>query len=148
SRVPSGRGAWDFVGVNDDEDEDEDEVQQNGVRESVEVEHYTASQNPPEEEGGEDEEGGEGSSDVEASLKPLREMADKVGREVEAFAVSFDQFLAKVLTERKDGYQSARDLVGTYRVFAEEEVERLKVAVQRERMVVLREEWSRRAELA
>ncbi|KAK0869962.1 Nucleoporin nup84 [Friedmanniomyces endolithicus] len=144
SRVPSGRGAWDFVGVNDDEDADVN--QNNDVRESVEVEQYAASQNPDAEEG--EEEDGGGSSDVEAALKPLREMADKVGREVEAFAVSFDQFLEEVLTERKDGYQSARDLVGTYQAFAEEEVGRLRMAVQRERMVVLREEWSRRAEFA
>ncbi|TKA38489.1 hypothetical protein B0A55_13725, partial [Friedmanniomyces simplex] len=136
SRAPAVRGAWDFVGVNDHHDHDNSDNEGGGdVRESVEVERYQSSQEADEEgrrEGGEIRERGErGGSDVNEAFKPLREMAEKVGREVEAFAISFDQFLAHVRTTtmRREGdgcgYGSARDIVMTYRAYAEEEVERL-----------------------
>ncbi|TKA65993.1 hypothetical protein B0A55_09643 [Friedmanniomyces simplex] len=161
SRAPAVRGAWDFVGVGDHHDHGDSDDNEGGgdVRESVEVERYQSSQEADEEgkrEGGERRERGErgGGSDVNEALKPLREMAEKVGREVEAFAISFDQFLVHVRTStmRREGdgcgYGSARDIVMTYRAFAEEEVERLGRLVRRERMAVLRGEWRGRAEVS
>ncbi|KAK5675074.1 Nucleoporin nup84 [Elasticomyces elasticus] len=134
----NGKGAWKF---NDTDDHHNHEDQDQDVRESVEVHHDEPLQQL---DGAGDMDEMDG---VEEALRPLRETADRVGREVEAFAVSFDEFLIELRT-RGDSYSAARDLAQTYKAFADNEVADLQKTHQKERMLQLRKEWRQRVQLS
>jgi nuclear pore complex protein Nup107 len=88
-----------------------------------------------------------GPSDVEAAVNPLREMADKVGKEVELFATRLDQFLDELATH-ENKYEAARDLVNDLRRIANDAVGQRQKKLQRERAAQLRKEWSEQARLS
>ncbi|KAK5123074.1 hypothetical protein LTR85_003270 [Meristemomyces frigidus] len=123
---PRKEGSWNFVTTNNDE-----------IRESVEDQ--------------DDEEENmmaiEGPGDVEQAVNPLREMADKVGREVERFAITVDQFLSQLPT-REDKHRAAVEVVMEFKTIAEDAVRDLQKNHQKERMQQLRKEWSQQAQLS
>lgn len=117
--------SWNFINTNNDE-----------VRESVEDEtdedEMMATEVP---------------ANVEEAVYPLREMADKVGREVERFAITVDQFLSELPT-REDKHRAAVEVVMEFKAIAEDAVRDLQKNHQKERMQQLRKEWSQQAQLS
>jgi nuclear pore complex protein Nup107 len=121
--------SWDWVDPNDAEVEPEPG---DDVRESVEINDAASDQS---------------ASDVEEAVRPLREMADRVGREVENFAIEFDKFLG-TLPRRHDRYDAAKDIVRLFRMIAEEAVDGLKKTAEKESREQLRREWADGAKLS
>ncbi|KAK4547263.1 hypothetical protein LTR36_000918 [Oleoguttula mirabilis] len=89
----------------------------------------------------------EGHAGVEEAVNPLRAMADKVGREVERFAITVDQFLSGLPT-REDKHRAAMEVVTEFKTIAEDAVRNLQKNHQQERMQQLRKEWSQQAQLS
>ncbi|KAK5130207.1 hypothetical protein LTR08_002292 [Meristemomyces frigidus] len=118
-------GQWNFTNTNNDDVRDSVEHQE-------EVERQMAIDGP---------------ANVEDAVNPLREMADKVGKEVEAFAVTLDQFLADLPT-REDKHVAAIEVVMDFKTIAEDTVRDLQKNHQRERMQQLRKEWTQQAHLS
>ena len=118
-------GQWSFVSTSNDD-----------VRDSVEEQEEEDMQMTI-----------DGPADVEEAVSPLREMADKVGKEVEAFAVALDQFLTDLPT-REDKHVAAIEVVMDFKTIAEETVLALQKSHQRERMQQLKKEWTQQAHLS
>jgi len=89
----------------------------------------------------------ESPADVEEAVNPLREMADRVGQEVERFAVSLDAFLNDLPT-RQDKYKAAMDVATEFKDIAKRRVRELEKSHQKERAQQLRKEWSEQAHLS
>lgn len=79
-----------------------------------------------------------------AQMDSLRVLADRVGKEVETFAETLDQFMEHLPTVQ-DRYDAAHDLVLDFKAIAEKEVDELKVKHGREQRLLLRKEWSEEA---
>ncbi|KAI9669881.1 MAG: Nucleoporin nup84 [Alyxoria varia] len=56
---------------------------------------------------------------------PLRDMAERVGREVEEFAERLDKYVAEAVRSEEDRRDAAFDIVKDYRIIAEKTVKRL-----------------------
>lgn len=76
---------------------------------------------------------------VEDALNPLREMADKVGREVETFAEDLDKFLDQLTNQNK--FTAALELVDSFKAVAQDAAVALEENHRKERAQQLREEW-------
>ncbi|KAK5168083.1 Nucleoporin nup84 [Saxophila tyrrhenica] len=81
---------------------------------------------------------------VEEAVQPLRAMADKVGKEVETFAQTLDEFFTE-LPAVENRFGAVFDLVLNFRDIANDVVERLKSQYERELRQQLRQEWSEQA---
>lgn len=92
----------------------------------------------------------EGPSDIGTAVDPLREMAEKVGREVESFATTLDQYLQDLPTRGDEyaKYQATQDVVSDFKSIAERAVQERKKSHEKERMLQLRQEWSEHAKLS
>lgn len=83
---------------------------------------------------------------VDKVTEPLHEMANRVGQEVEAFAIKLDKFLEDLPT--RDKYDAAYDLVLEYKAIAQDAVKRLEKDHVRERNQLLRREWREKVDLS
>ncbi|KAK3672602.1 Nucleoporin nup84 [Recurvomyces mirabilis] len=119
---------WNFTSTNDDVRESVEEADTNGF----DADHHEDMPSSPE---------------VEEAVAPLREMADRVGKEVESFAIQFDMFLNDLPT-RQNKYDAAKEVVQRFEDIAKDAVDALKRGHQKERMEQLRREWSERARLS
>ncbi|WPG99719.1 nuclear pore complex protein Nup107 [Acrodontium crateriforme] len=90
----------------------------------------------------------EGPHGVAQALHPLRELAEKVGNEVESFAVALDKFVGELPVSPGERYEAAQELVLEFKAIAQESVTELRKTHQRERDAQLKEEWSKRANVA
>lgn len=88
----------------------------------------------------------DGPADVQTAVNPLREMADKVGREVEQFAALLDGWLKK-LPEREDKHVAAIEVADHFKAVAELSAKKLQERHDKERLVQLRKEWASRADV-
>jgi nuclear pore complex protein Nup107 len=77
----------------------------------------------------------------------LRDIADRVGKEVEVFAETLDRFFDNLPTAQ-DQYDAAHDLVLEFKGIADMAVEDLKKGHEREIREQLRTEWSEQAHLS
>jgi nuclear pore complex protein Nup107 len=84
---------------------------------------------------------------VKTATDSLRDIADRVGKEVEIFAETLDRFFDNLPTAQ-DQYDAAHDLVLEFKGIAEEAVEDLKKGHEREVREQLRTEWSEQAHLS
>jgi nuclear pore complex protein Nup107 len=84
---------------------------------------------------------------VKTATDSLRDIADRVGKEVEIFAETLDRFFDN-LPSAQDQYDAAHDLVLEFKGIAEEAVEDLKRGHEREVREQLRTEWSEQAHLS
>lgn len=84
---------------------------------------------------------------VQTATDSLRDIADRVGKEVEIFAETLDRFFDNLPTTQ-DQYDAAHDLVLEFKGIAEEAVEELKKGHEREVREQLRTEWSEQAHLS
>lgn len=84
---------------------------------------------------------------IRTAINPLREIANKIGQEVEKFAISLDLYLQDI-TKRADRFQAAQDLVQDFKNIAQEAVDNLKSKHEKERARLLRVEWSKQAQLS
>jgi len=86
-------------------------------------------------------------TDFVSRIDPLREMAEKVGREVEMFAQQLDEFLMDLPTHGKR-FAAAQKLAMDFKWFAQDVVIQEKKSYEKERAQQLRKEWSERAQLS
>ncbi len=86
----------------------------------------------------------ESATNVEDAVAPLRAMAEKVGKEVETFAVTLDEFFNDLPTV-ENRFGAVFDLVLRFRDIANDAVERLKDQHERELRLQLRQEWAEQA---
>lgn len=77
--------------------------------------------------------------EVEDALSPLREMAEKVGREVETFAEDLDKFLDQL--PRRNKFEAVLDLVDNFKAVAQDAAAALEESHRKEKAQQLREEW-------
>lgn len=84
---------------------------------------------------------------AQTAANSLRDIADRVGKEVEMFAETLDRFFDN-LPAAQDQYDAAHDLVLEFKGIAEEAVEELKKGHEREVREQLRAEWSEQAHLS
>ncbi|CAK1354823.1 Nucleoporin NUP84 [Cercospora beticola] len=76
----------------------------------------------------------------------LREMAERVGKEVETFAERLDEFLDSL--PKSDTYEAVLGLVDEYQSIAKDAAYKLDAEHRRDRAHVLRQEWSETAQVA
>lgn len=86
-------------------------------------------------------------SDVEQAVAPLRAMADRVGKEVEAFAETLDEFFDDLPTV-DNRFKAAYELVLSFRDIANDVVQEMKSSYERELRQQLRLEWSEQARVS
>lgn len=86
-----------------------------------------------------------GEPDVQ--MDSLRALADRVGKEVESFAETLDQFMDHLPTVQ-DRYDAAHDLALDFKAIAEKSVEDLKKTHGREQRLLLRKEWGEDARIS
>ena len=84
---------------------------------------------------------------AQTAADSLRDIADRVGKEVEVFAETLDRFFDNLPTAQ-DQYDAAHDLVLEFKGIAEMAVEDLKTGHEREIREQLRTEWSEQAHLS
>jgi len=84
---------------------------------------------------------------AQTAADSLRDIADRVGKEVEVFAETLDRFFDNLPTAQ-DQYDAAHDLVLEFKGIAEMAVEDLKTGHEREVRDQLRTEWSEQAHLS
>jgi nuclear pore complex protein Nup107 len=84
---------------------------------------------------------------AQTAADSLRDIADRVGKEVEVFAETLDRFFDNLPTAQ-DQYDAAHDLVLEFKGIAEMAVEDLKKGHEREIREQLRTEWSEQAHLS
>lgn len=87
------------------------------------------------------------STSVDQAVAPLRAMAERVGREVETFAQTLDQFFNDLPT-RNDRFEAAYELVLRFRDIANDVVQDMKGRHERELREQLRNEWSEQARMS
>ncbi|KXT02713.1 hypothetical protein AC578_5450 [Pseudocercospora eumusae] len=80
--------------------------------------------------------------DLNDALQPLRDMADRVGSEVEAFAEQLDMFIENLRADTSQTYHLVVELVGQFKDIAREAADRLECDHRRERAQQLRTDWS------
>lgn len=85
--------------------------------------------------------------DVRETVNTLRQAAERVGKEVEAFAVTVDRFFEELPTV-SSRYNAARDLIMEFKRHANEEVAVLKQTHERETREHLKKEWSEQARIS
>lgn len=88
----------------------------------------------------------DGPAGVDEAVTPLREMAERVGREVETFAETLDKFLDDRATGAST-FDAVHDLVLDFKDIAERTVVELKQSHEREMRQQLQQEWSEHARL-
>jgi len=84
---------------------------------------------------------------AQTAADSLRDIADRVGKEVEVFAETLDRFFDNLPTAQ-DQYDAAHDLVLEFKGIAEAAVEDLQKGHEREIREQLRTEWSEQAHLS
>ncbi|GAB7361131.1 hypothetical protein MBLNU230_g1166t1 [Neophaeotheca triangularis] len=90
----------------------------------------------------------QGPGDVNSAVNPIREIAERVGKEVDTFAENLDKYLHEIVgADDYDTYEASRALAIEYKEIAEEMVEELKHSHERDLKSQLRQEWSDRAKL-
>lgn len=82
------------------------------------------------------------SINVDDAVNPLREMAERVGQEVERFAEKLDSFFSELLPDSTDRFDAAHELVLKFKGIADDTVEDLKRSHKRELAEQLKQEWS------
>ena len=85
--------------------------------------------------------------DVDEAVGPLRDMAERVGKEVETFAETLDKFLTDLPTV-SSRYVAAHDLVLAFREIANDTVNKMKDRYERELREQLKHEWSKDAHIS
>lgn len=83
---------------------------------------------------------------IDEALHPLREMAERVGREVETFAERLDEFLEHLPAQ--DKFNAVLVLVEEFKHIAKDAAFQLEESNQRERAEQLRKEWTEQAKLS
>nr|GFD58060.1 hypothetical protein [Tanacetum cinerariifolium] len=83
---------------------------------------------------------------LEDVSKSLREMAERVGKEVETFAERLDEFLDSLPKSRT--YNAVLSLVDEYQSIAKDAAYKLEVEHRKERAQLLRQEWTHRAQVS
>lgn len=83
--------------------------------------------------------------DADHPMDPIREMAERVGREAEAFAENLDRLLASLATRNK--YEAVMDVVEEFKSIARDAAFALRKNHERERAQRLRKEWSEQANI-
>ena len=137
----SSAGSWSYANIGDEVDNETDEED---IRETVE-------DTPMEEEDERPLMTFDGAADVEEAVSPLREMADKVGKEVERFAETLDQYLSTDLPMAKDDlskYRCVQAVVSEFKQISEDAVDTLKRQHQQDSMELLRKDWIDKAKLS
>ncbi|KAK5114922.1 hypothetical protein LTR62_002081 [Meristemomyces frigidus] len=124
----SNQDRWDFTSTNNDDRD---------IRESVEDNETVV----------EEDQEMPTSPEVEEAVAPLRQIADRVGSEVESFAVQFAIFL-KDVPARQDKFEAAKEIVSQFEGIAKDAANSLQRNHQKERMELLRKEWSERTRLS
>jgi nuclear pore complex protein Nup107 len=76
---------------------------------------------------------------LDDAIHPLREMAEKVGREVETFAEDLDKFLESLSSRNK--FEAVLDLVDSFKNVAQDAAAALEENHRKELSQQLREEW-------
>lgn len=84
---------------------------------------------------------------AQTAANSLRDIADRVGKEVEVFAETLDRFFDNLPTAQ-DQYDAAHDLILEFKGIADDAVEELKKGHEREVREQLRAEWSEQARLS
>lgn len=84
---------------------------------------------------------------AQTAANSLRDIADRVGKEVEVFAETLDRFFDNLPTAQ-DQYDAAHDLILEFKGIADDAVEELKKGHEREVREQLRAEWSEQAHLS
>lgn len=87
------------------------------------------------------------SADIEQAVAPLRAMADRVGKEVEAFAETLDEFFDELPTV-DNRFKAAYELVLSFRDIANDVVQDMRNNYDRELRQQLRLEWSEQARVS
>ncbi|SMY20693.1 unnamed protein product [Zymoseptoria tritici ST99CH_1A5] len=128
STQPEPTESWDFLEVDRQESHESDYI--NG---DVTMDNVIATRE-------------DGSPNMDDAINPLREMAERVGREVETFAERLDQFLDGLPSRNK--YEAAVELVEEFRDISAEAAHVLEEKHEREMAMQLRKEWSERAKLS
>ncbi|EME88274.1 uncharacterized protein MYCFIDRAFT_55271 [Pseudocercospora fijiensis CIRAD86] len=85
---------------------------------------------------------GGANGNLDDAVQPLREMADRVGSEVEAFAERLDMFIESLCTGTSQTYDLVVELVGQFKEIAREAALKLESDYRRERAQQLRKEWN------
>lgn len=85
-------------------------------------------------------------TDLDEAMNPLREMAERVGREVETFAERLDEFLDHLPADSK--FDAVLGLVEEFKHISKDAAFKLEESNQRERAEQLRKEWSEQAKLS
>ncbi|KAK3691115.1 Nucleoporin nup84 [Vermiconidia calcicola] len=85
--------------------------------------------------------------DVEEAVGPLREMAERVGKEVETFAQTLDEFFEDLPTATSR-FDAAHELVSQFKGIAERAVDELKGRHERDLREELKKEWSEQARIS
>ena len=85
--------------------------------------------------------------DVDEAVGPLRDMAERVGKEVETFSETLDAFFADLPTV-SSRFEAAHDLVMNFMEIAMMTVNKLKGRYQRELSEQLKQEWSKEARIS
>jgi nuclear pore complex protein Nup107 len=105
---------------------------------------------PPREEDHDDDEPVEQfdtSTSIAQAVAPLRAMAERVGREVETFAQTLDEFFNDLPT-RSNRFDAAFELVLKFRDIANDVVQDMKSRHDRDLREQLRKEWSEQARMS
>lgn len=84
---------------------------------------------------------------AQTAADSLRDIADRVGKEVEVFAETLDRFFDNLPTAQEQ-YDAAHDLVLEFKAIAENAVKELEKGHEREIREQLRTEWSEQAHLS
>lgn len=84
-------------------------------------------------------------ADVDEAMNPLREMADRIGKEVETFAVTLDTYLFSRKDRESSIFGPAHDVVVAFKAIAEEKVHEIKRGHEQEVRAQLKKEWSEQA---
>jgi nuclear pore complex protein Nup107 len=85
-------------------------------------------------------------TDVDEAMNPLREMAERVGQEVEIFAEGLDQLLDRL--PKDDQFEAVLGLVREFRELARDAAHQLEQSKQQERAQLLAKEWGEQAKLS
>ena len=89
----------------------------------------------------------DGPANVDEAVGPLREMAEKVGTQVEEFAEKLDMFLND-LPMTSDRFDATHDIVLKFQKIAESTVEDLRRSYERELRELKKQEWSENARIS
>lgn len=138
--------SWDML-----DDQYEDQPRSRNIRRPVQQQEEESE----EEDDGDDEDDQDmqlslqGPSDINSAVNPIREIAERVGKEVDIFAENLDKYLGELagITSYPEAYEASIALAIEYKEIAEEMVEELKHDNEHDLKSQLRQEWTDRAKL-